>query len=203
MAALNLGLFLPELAWTQELLEWAQFDRNAVAGGELGRLLSAHLVHWSREHFLLNLGVFCLLGILYERRLGKLFPWLLLACGSAVGLSVLVLAPEFSIYRGFSGVDSGLFLAALALEGSRPRSSLTSRLLIGTASVVFLTKLAFEGVSGEWLFTTTHCGDLGEPVPVAHISGALAAAACLGLRWIDLRFGGAVLRTADRRASAG
>jgi len=97
---------------------------------------------------------------------------------------MLFLQPEMMIYRGLSGVDSGLFAIALMLECSEAKNDASRWWYIVPAAVVFIAKLGFEVTTGGMFFGTESLGDLGQPVPLAHLSGAVFASACFVARTI-------------------
>lgn len=70
LVLLNLGLLPGAPAWAVQLLHGLQYDRRAVLDGELWRLLTGNLVHWSLPHFTLDLGAFFIVGLLWERHSG-------------------------------------------------------------------------------------------------------------------------------------
>jgi len=191
MTVLNLGLVSGTPPLVGQLVDLLQLDRRAVLDGQLWRLVTGNLVHWSREHFLLDVGAFALVGLLYERRLGRHYPWLLLAAGLAVGGGVFLFLPEMSVYRGLSGVDSGQFAAALCAEVALARREGRRWLWIAPAAGVFLLKILSECATGEMFFGTESLGDIGDPVPLAHAAGAAAAVLFLA--------GAAALRMPDCR----
>ena len=85
-----------------------QFDRQAVAAGQLWRLLTCHLVHCGWSHLLADMFGFATLWWLACRR-PRPVPWLALASAVLIGLSLCLLAPDIQIYRGMSGVNFALF----------------------------------------------------------------------------------------------
>lgn len=187
---MNLGLWIDEPAW-QSVLELMQFDHERIMSGEIWRLVTGNLAHWSAEHCILDVTAFALLGWLYEpliRRQHKRsshalrqlcsMPALLLAMSCGVGLTLLVLQPEMLTYRGLSGVDSGLFAAALIIEASEAKKNSARWWYVLPAFLVFILKLAFEVATGGLFFGTESLGDLGQPVPLSHLAGAVIAAGC-------------------------
>jgi hypothetical protein len=98
----------------------------------------------------------------------------------AIGLALLVFLPNLEIYRGMSGVDSGLFAAALAVEWAMARGDPRRRFWLLPAGAIFVIKIAYECASGQLFFGTSALGELGLPVPLSHAAGAFAAAACIG-----------------------
>lgn len=190
MSLANLGLWIAE-PLCQQVLECLQFDRAAILTGELWRLVTGNLVHWSAEHCLLDVAAFAILGWIYEPPIRRQFqqsnnplrilcslPAVLLATSCGVGLTVFFLQPAMLTYRGLSGVDSGLFALALILECTEAKNDSTRWWYVIPAVLVFIVKLVFEVTTGSLFFGTESLGDLGQPVPLAHLAGAVFAVAC-------------------------
>ncbi len=175
MAALNFGL----LTWAPSSagvpLEALQFDRQAIINGELWRLVTGNLVHWSVEHFVLDVSVFLIVGILYERHFPRWYPWIMLGTAFAIGVALVLFVPEISVYRGLSGVDSGQFAAALCIELALARQQARRWLWLAPAAGIFVLKVIYESASGQMFFGTESLGDIGVPVALAHAAGAVAA----------------------------
>lgn len=182
MLLLNLGLFSPWPNAFDRLLSELQFDRDAILEGQVWRLISGNLVHLSVEHLLLDVGVFLFIGIIYEDALGNSCPWMLLSTGLIVTTSVLIGMPSMTIYRGFSGVDSGQVAAVLCLEYQSRNRTWYEWILVIFATGIFALKLGYECVTGRLFFGSDSLGDLGEPVPLAHVAGALGAVAFFATR---------------------
>jgi rhomboid family GlyGly-CTERM serine protease len=173
----NLGLFSGAPNWTTALLDTLQYDRQAVLDGQIWRLVTGNLVHWSPEHFVLDAGAFVLLGLIYERPLRGALARYCLVLSLAIGLSLLVFLPQLGIYRGLSGVDSGVFAAALVVEAALARGEPRRWLWLLPAAAIFVVKIAYECATGQLFFGTSALGELGLPVPLSHAAGALAAVA--------------------------
>ena len=93
-------------------------------------------------------------------------------------------------YRGLSGIDCAAFAAALVMEGRRrPLLALAVGLGLGA-------KLAYEQLSGAFLFPATGWGEMGEPVLSAHTVGAMAGLAS-GLIWLSIVLRRHGVRTGD------
>jgi len=152
--------------------EAAELTRSGLARGELWRLFTGHLSHFSLYHFVVDAGTFAILGSIVERRLGA-GRWALLLSASAllISLAFLGLEPSLESYRGLSGLDCAAFAAALILE-ARTHRGMAILLAAG-----FAAKLAFEQTSGGFLFPSTNLGDMGLPVLSAHSIGAAAGVA--------------------------
>jgi rhomboid family GlyGly-CTERM serine protease len=179
MTVANLGLssHAPD-AFTQ-LIDGLQFDRQAIFQGQVWRLVTGNVVHWSLEHFFLDVGPFLIVGVLYERYFQRQYPWILLTSAVAVGGGVLLLAPEMGTYRGLSGVDSGQFAAALGVEFWLAARQPRRWAWVAPAAAIFILKILYECGSGQMFFGTESLGNIGVPIPVAHAAGTLGAVAFL------------------------
>ena len=103
--------------------DWLQYDREAIAQGELWRLVTCHLVHFGLEHLVWDTAVFALLAVLCWR-LGRVRCLVSLGAATlAIPAVLFVLQPGLPTYRGLSGLDSALFVtAALGLGQSSGRT---------------------------------------------------------------------------------
>jgi rhomboid family GlyGly-CTERM serine protease len=181
----NCGLFGGDSIGATQLLPWLEYNREAILQGQLWRLVTGNLVHWSVEHFYLDLGAFLALGLLYEpsfKRSTVSLAAFLGAVSLAIGLTLLAFLPELNIYRGLSGVDSGLFAAALIVEAMHAKSDPRRWIWLAPAALIFTIKILFECLTGELFFGTSSLGDLGQPVPLAHAAGAVASVPLAFLR---------------------
>lgn len=193
IAAFLLVVNLDVLTGTQDsangIAETLQYDRQAIFDGQFWRLVTGNLVHWSREHVALDVGAFLLIGLLYERSLRRSLPIVCLVVSLAIGLTLLIFLPQLGIYRGLSGVDSGLFAAALAVEFALARNEPRRWCWLLPAGAIFSVKIAYECATGHLFFGTSALGELGMPVPLAHATGALIATiwrAAIYRRFCDL-----------------
>ncbi len=167
LAAAGLALAFAPASWIAGL----EYDRPALAAGELWRLWTGHLVHFSAGHAALDAGAFLAAGLVAERHLGT--PAMLRAlalCAPLVALGLVVLAPDLGAYRGLSALAwFAAVLSGLALAHDRP----TLRPWLGLAALLALLELALEAGGGAG-------SSLPEGVRVewrAHGLGALAALA--------------------------
>jgi rhomboid family GlyGly-CTERM serine protease len=155
-----------------------ELTREGLLRGEYWRLLTGHLAHYSPYHFLVDGATLLVLGWLYEKSLGPgRWALLLLGAAGAVSAAFLSMEPHLSAYRGLSGVDCAAFAAAILAEGRR-RPWLAAGL-----GVAFAAKIAYEQVSGGFIFPSAGLGDMGVPVLSAHTAGA--AAGFLGGRLLE------------------
>ena len=166
--------------------DWLQYDRSAVAGGELWRIATCHLTHWSFEHLFWDVTALLFLGFVIERDKHRR----LLTCMglSAVLIPLVVHAcmPELSTYRGLSGIDSAVFmlLAVTLLADSWDQRDWGWTLVCTAVIGGFAAKTGFEFVTGTTLFVDAAAAEM-LPVPLAHVVGAGIGVLC-GVQWNGL-----------------
>lgn len=165
-AALLLGAAILALAMlggshTGEL----RFERAAIAGGELWRLVSGHLVHLGVSHAFLNALGLLLIAWLVGKEY-TLRQWLLVSAVTiaAIDAGLWWLEPELEWYVGLSGVLHGWLAAGIVaqIRGRRPDALLLAALLAG--------KLVFEALFGALPGSEETAG--GPVVTEAHLYGA-------------------------------
>lgn len=150
-----------------------QYDKTAIASGELWRIITGHCVHWSFDHFLWCVITFVALGAICERQNR---PGFILS----VSLSAIVIPvfcwfadPAMHFYRGLSGLCSTIFVVAFIqmVQKAASDKDLLGVILPTLAGCFFIAKTLFEFITGQALFVqgTT----LFTSVPLAHLAGAL------------------------------
>ncbi len=151
-----------------------KLERQAVANGEIWRLLTGHLVHADPAHLSWNLGAFLVLSGLYElqERPGPGRYFGLIAAGAlAVDAWFWWLQPGLPVYCGLSGVLNGFFAVLAVFLWRRTRHP-----AIALAGLAAIAKIAVEaGLGAPLLPTTTWAA-----VPGANAAG-FAAGLLLGL----------------------
>lgn len=173
---------------TDELAEILESSGSAIRHGDIWRVFTGNLVHWTAAHFYLDVGVFLLLGLMYEHALGLSFPWLVLTTGLAAGLADLTFSPAGTRCRGLSGVDSGLFAAALVVECRLALKDPFRWLWAGPATAIFFLKNAYEVATGESFFSTEHILGPAKLAVAAHVAAILAALVfCTLMTWTQNR----------------
>jgi len=151
---------------------WLQFDRTAIAHGELWRHCTAHFVHFDANHLGWDVAVLLVAGTACER-------YARTAYATAVGLSIATITPvlwicqpHFEFYRGLSGLDCSLIgLIAGSLLHSRNRLATTSGALV---LAVFSLKGGIEIMTAQTVFAS---GTSYAPVPLAHLIGMICGLA--------------------------
>ncbi len=149
-------------------------ERQAVANGEIWRLVTGHLVHADTAHLSWNLGAFLVLSGLYElqERPGPGRYFGLIAAGAlAIDAWFWWLQPGLPVYCGLSGVLNSFFAVLAVVLWRRTRHP-----AIALAGLAAIAKIAVEVAVGGSLLPTT----AWTAVPVAHAAG-FAAGLLLGL----------------------
>lgn len=162
--------------------EALQFDRAALAHGEHWRWLTAHFAHFGMNHLAWDVAVLLVLGCLCES-VSRIRTVLALGLAAATITPVVWFwQPEFTTYRGLSGLDSamfGLFAATLVRRDER-----AAKLVGFLALVGFGAKCAAELATGATVFAA---GTGYAPVPLAHALGLACGALAGHLRPHRLR----------------
>jgi rhomboid family GlyGly-CTERM serine protease len=147
------------------------YDRDAIAGGEWWRLISAHFVHLDAEHTVLNaLGV-VLMWALFARDYPPL-RWLAiyLFAAASVSAGLWFFSPEVEWYVGSSGALHGVMAAGTLAH-------LVRRDLDGWILAAFIVgKLSYEQIAGQMPFAGT-----SNTIVDAHLYGAIGGLACAAL----------------------
>jgi len=145
-----------------------RYDRDAIMGGQLWRLVSAHLTHLGWSHLGLNLAglamVFVFFGSLLTQR-----HWLTITLVCAVGTSVglFVFNPDVKWYVGLSGVLHGLFIAGGIADLKTRRNE--ALVFLGLLAL----KLGWEQTMGPMPGSESAAG--GPVLVDAHLYGAVTA----------------------------
>lgn len=164
-----------------------QYDRTAIAAGELWRILSGHWTHISASHLFWNVLAFLLLAVPCERL--NRFSFYTCLTGSAILIPVAlwVTAPQLLTYRGLSGIDSALFALLLAtlLREEIPRQRLLPLATLCMFLLLFVTKTGYEAVTAQSVFVDS-LGDNFVPVPLAHMMGVIIGILLSLTRYPDL-----------------
>jgi rhomboid family GlyGly-CTERM serine protease len=161
------------------LATWLEYDRAAVDGGQLWRLLTCQLTHWSWDHLFWDAAALLLLGWVLEREDRR--SMLVCLSLSAVLIPALVHfgQPGLATYRGLSGIDSAVFvlLAVVLLRKCLADGDRVWTLACVMMLAAFTGKIGFELVSGGTLFVDSEASRM-LPVPLVHVLGGALGAAC-------------------------
>lgn len=157
--------------FVQGLAGWLVYDRQAILNGQLWRLLTGHLVHFTRGHLLFDLLGFLLAGWIIRRR-GYAGFWMLCVISALAISGALMLDPEVASFGGISGVVNAAVVFIVARQVSEPGRwrwvSLAILILAAGNSVLeAATGRPTFAIPGEQTFV---------PVPLAHMIGGLTGA---------------------------
>ncbi len=177
--SLLLGVMAVVIYLVPNIAQHLQYDTTAIASGELWRVVTCHITHWSLDHLVWDVGALLVLGALSEVPYRRAFAWCVTVSTLLIPLAVWMLMPELNAYRGLSGIDSALFvLLAVMMLGE----SLTARqygwtALCTTVLLAFAGKVGYEYIAETTLFVNSAEADM-IPIPLAHVVGGLVGGAC-------------------------
>lgn len=174
MPWISAGLVAAMLAaqWLPGAAELLSYDREAVARGELWRLVTGHLVHYSWGHLTNSVLVLLPAAWLIESRRGSDLLFLALSAAGCVGMALVLTEPDIAEYRGASAIGLALLVyAALGgLHGDRRWRRVCQVLL---AAVI--AKLLAETTGWQWRDWQAGAGFV--PVASSHAVGAATGVA--------------------------
>lgn len=144
------------------------YDRGAIAHGELWRLATGNLVHYSAAHLGYDLLALLVAGTMIETSGYRHYPILCLAAAVFIGMVLYWAEPAMSYYAGLSGVATAaivyLCLHGLSEKGAWRWACAAALLGLGIKVGIEFTldeSLLFFAGSSEFL-----------PVPLSHFVGA-------------------------------
>jgi rhomboid family GlyGly-CTERM serine protease len=146
-----------------------EFERTALAHGEVWRLVTGHLTHFSSNHLVWDVGVLVVLGTICEAGSRRRTAFAVGVASIVISIVVAFAQPQFETYRGLSGVDCALF--GMFAASIFRQDGATSKLLGAFALLAFGSKCIFAIVTGSIAFAS---GVGYDPVPLAHLVGSLS-----------------------------
>jgi rhomboid family GlyGly-CTERM serine protease len=167
------------VALSPALTEALQFDRRAIAAGQLWRIVTCHWTHWSLDHWFWDSAALLALGILAERNGRRTFLLCVGASAVLIPACLWFLHPNLDIYRGLSGIDSAVFVlcAVMILRANLAAREWTWALLAVLLLGGFAAKTGFEVVTGATLFVDSAAANM-TPIPSVHLAGAVVGCIC-------------------------
>jgi rhomboid family GlyGly-CTERM serine protease len=159
------------------------YERRSVLSGELWRLFSGHLVHFSASHLLYNALALGLAGWIIEYRR---YPRYVIVCvfsALLVSLAILTVKPDMTVYGGLSGIASAsiVYFSLCAIREAGPW-----RWIGGGTLLLTIVKIFFESMSDKPLFASIDTISF-LPVPMAHVMGGMTACVIFFTSGIALR----------------
>jgi rhomboid family GlyGly-CTERM serine protease len=89
------------------------FDRQAIAAGQLWRLWTCHITHFSWQQLLVDSSVVALLGYTVQRHIKASHLLILFSAAlPLISLAIYWLVPDMFNYRGASGIGAMLWIMA-------------------------------------------------------------------------------------------
>lgn len=153
------------------------YDRQAILSGELWRLCTAPLVHFSFSHIFWDIVIFSAAGLAIEVAGFQCF-WLVCVFATIIpGFLFLLACPEIELYGGLSGLATGAAVYFALCSLKQPKKN--SMLWLGILAFISI-KIFIETVTGTSLFA--QAGDAPFRVlPTVHIWGYFGALITLKL----------------------
>ncbi|MGQ0577798.1 MAG: rhombosortase [Betaproteobacteria bacterium] len=175
--------------WYDGAADLLVYDREGLARGELWRLLTGHLVHFSAAHVINNLVVLIPAVWLVETRYTEDTGLLLLAAALAVGIAVHAGTPEILRFGGASAISLA-FLVYSCLRGLHEGRRWS--LVCGVLLAMVCAKLAAE-FFWNWSPLNWEINGKFVPVTLSHLVGAATGAALYvwrvaGARSLDFEY---------------
>jgi rhomboid family GlyGly-CTERM serine protease len=147
------------------------YDRVAIGDGELWRLASGHLVHFSTAHLAANLGVLLVAGAALEHRDPRATAMLYGLAMPFIGVVLWLVEPSLAVFGGASGIVFAV-LTAFALDAlARPgRQRLVGGALLAGLCIKLVAELGFG-----WSTGALAPGSDIVAVPASHAAGMAIA----------------------------
>jgi rhomboid family GlyGly-CTERM serine protease len=146
-------------------------DRSALARGEVWRLLTAHLVHFTPLHFAYNMLAFGLAGWIIEKKSYPGFGALCLLMAVFISFLMLIFEPAMAYYGGLSGIACGSIFYC-GLMGLREQRAW--RRICLTVVLVVPVKVLLEIYNGASILPYWGQGQF-VTIPISHVTGLLVA----------------------------
>jgi rhomboid family GlyGly-CTERM serine protease len=153
----------------ESMIGYLACDRAGVDQGQIWRLWTGHITHFSERHTVLDALMLLIVGVIAEREFGsRRIAHLLLAGAPLISFAMFIASPALKQYRGASAIAVMLAtVAGMSLWRCRPNSRVAlSFLAIGVAA-----KIAFDALG-----TSVTLAELPDQVRVAwqaHLLGIM------------------------------
>ena len=178
LAGVCLALALASAVVPETLLASLEYNRTAILAGEVWRLWTGHLVHYSLQHAVVDSIVLLAASLFAIKILGKGWLWYgFVWIAPLISLGLMWWTPALQHYRGLSGIAAALTLCVAA---ELYRTDASSRPWL----VFFCIVMTFK-IIGDANGITLYPSALPTGVKVewhAHVLGAAAAVVILAWR---------------------
>ena len=145
-------------------------QRAALLRGDLLGIFGGSFFHHGARHAINDIGSVLLMGLLYERVVGRAYVAVLLITLPLIPLAVLLLDPSLASYCGLSGTVHALFAVALVWEWRRADWRPSWGVIVLTVALGI--KLLQEAFTGQMLIDLEMASQV-RLVPAAHLIGTL------------------------------
>ena len=145
------------------------YNRDLILNGELWRLVTAPIAHFSKSHLFWNVSVFTVFGCYLETSHKSAFS---IICGLTTlltGFVYLIFAQKLHVYGGLSGLATGIVFYTGLYMFFQKGSKLWILLII-----LIMIKLIIETAFGEMIFVSTE-KIVFVVLPSSHFLGCLCA----------------------------
>ena len=161
---------------------WFESDRNAIFTGQLWRLVTGYLTHWSLDHLGWDLLMFVVLGCVIESRSRWRMVALCVASALAISAGIAWWRSDIILCRGLSGIDTALFtyVAMWTLGHAIAEKNRLNGLAAGLLLMGFCGKLLYETLTGSALFANSTAAGFSVVVESHLIGAAIGMLAGLG-----------------------
>jgi rhomboid family GlyGly-CTERM serine protease len=147
------------------------YDRAAILRGEIWRLWSGHLVHFSASHLGWDLLAVALAGAWIERAGFRGGCWLWVIAPPLVSLLLLLGEPTLARYGGLSAMATACVVFACLGELRRAEAN---RAIWWIILALVALKIGWEFFTGETIFARFDNSTV-RAIPLSHAAGAGAA----------------------------
>lgn len=158
-----------------------QYDRAAVGGGQVWRIVTGHLAHWSLDHLVWCTMALGVVGAVCEGLCRRGYLATVAAAALAIPFAIRVLEPGMLYYRGLSGIASAAFVfgAVMVMRTTFQRGEWRGFFPAAAAGAAYCGKMFYEFITGQTLFVDSQ--GLFTPAALAHVAGGVAGVlmACL------------------------
>ncbi len=164
---------------------WFESDRQAIQAGQLWRLVTGYLTHWSLDHLGWDLLMFVVLGCVVESRSRWRMVGLCLGSALAISAGILWWRTDIQLCRGLSGIDTALFtyVAMWTLGQAIAERNRLNGLAAGVLLMSFCGKVLYESLTGSALFADSTAAGFHVVVESHLIGAAIGMLAGLGTSW--------------------
>ena len=156
-----------------------QFDRQEIiANGEFWRLFTGHFTHWTWSHCFWDLLAFLLVfAVIIKEKKGRKAVYSLLFIAFFISSWLLLSNDGTNLYRGLSGLNTGLFCYAslMLMRKSQQLGHTRNFIFFLVFLVMLIAKSGYELSSGNMLIIRPTSF---VPSTTAHLAGLVAG--CLG-----------------------